>query len=188
LLLLTLPAQAAVEVAGTRFDERMKVGADEAVINGAGVRGVLFIKAYAMALYLPQKSPAAADVLAMKGSKRIRIIPLRKITAEQFADALISGIRKNHDDAGIAPLAQRIETFNTTLAAIGASNKGAVIDLDWLPSGNDGVTRLSVGGEKKGADIPGGDFYHALLKIWIGEHPIDKRLMNALLGIAEKSP
>jgi hypothetical protein len=87
LLALSLPALAALEVGDVKFDDKAKVGAGDTVINGAGMRKVLFIKGYAMALYLPQKTAAAADALAMKGAKRMRIVLLRDTSGETFADA-----------------------------------------------------------------------------------------------------
>ena len=79
LLAFSLPAFAAIDVAGVKFDDTTRVGAGDTVINGAGMRKRAFIKVYAIALYLPQKQAAAADVLAAKGPKRIAIVTLREI-------------------------------------------------------------------------------------------------------------
>lgn len=184
LVVLSLPALAAVEVAGVKFDDTAKVGAGDTVINGAGVRGVLFIKGYAMALYLPQKAGAANEVLSMKGPKRVRIVLLRDTSGETFADALPSGIRKNHSEQEIAPLNARIEALKATMLGIPNAPKGAVIHFDWLPEVAGGITRLTINGEKKGEDIPGEDFFRAVLKIWLGEHPVQGDLKDGLLGKA----
>ena len=185
LLALSLPALAALEVAGVKFDDKAAVGAGETVINGAGLRGVLFIKGYAMALYLPQKAATMADVLALKGAKRVRLILLRETSGETFADALASGIHKNHSEQEIAALKARIEILKATMLTIGTAAKGAAIHLDWLPEVSSGVTRLTVNGEKKGEDIAGEDFYRALLKIWIGDKPVQEDLKEHLLGKAQ---
>ncbi len=182
LLALSVPAFAALEVAGVKFDDKAKVGAGDTVINGAGVRGVLFIKGYAMALYLPQKAGAADDAISMKGAKRVRIVLLRDTAGETFADALPSGIRKNHTEQETAPLNARIEALKATMLSISNTPKGAVIHFDWLPEVSGGVTRLTINSEKKGEDIPGEDFYRAVLKIWLGEHPVQSDLKEALLG------
>lgn len=182
LLAFSLPALAALEVAGVKFADTAKVGAGDTVINGAGMRGVLFIKAYAMALYLPQKAGTTADVLALQGAKRIHLVLLRETSGKTFADALPSGIRKNHSEQEIAPLNARIETFKTMLLGIGTAAKGATVHLDWLPEVNGGVTRLTVNGSARGSDIPGEDFYRALLKIWLGDKPAQGDLKEHLLG------
>lgn len=185
LLFAALSTSHAAEVAGVKFDETTKVGAGETaplVLNGAGLRGVLFIKAYAMALYLPQKAATTAEVLGQKGAKRIRIVPLRDLTAEQFADALVGGIRKNHSEQEIAPLAARIDAFKATMLGLNETKKGTIIHLDWLPDTGGGVTRLTLDGARKGADIAGEDFYRAILKIWLGDEPAAGDLKEALLG------
>jgi len=182
LLVLSLPALAALEAGGIKFDDRMQVGAGETVINGVGVRGVLFIKGYAMALYLPQKSTVASEAIAMKGAKRARIVLLRDTSGETFADALPSGIRKNHSEQEVAPLNARIEALKATMLAITSTPKGAVIHFDWLPEVAGGVTRLTINGETKGADIPGEDFYRAVLRIWLGDQPVQSDLKDGLLG------
>lgn len=182
LLALSLPAFAALEVAGVKFDDKAKVGAGETVVNGAGMRGVLFIKAYAMALYLPQKAATAAEALAMKGAKRVRIVLLRDTSGETFADALPNGIRKNHNEQEVAALNARIEALKATMLAITTTPKGATIHFDWLPEVGGGVTRLSINGEKKGDDLVGEDFYRAVLKIWLGDKPVQDDLKEHLLG------
>lgn len=182
LLAIALPALAALEVAGVKFDDKASVGAAETVVNGVGLRSVFIIKAYAIALYLPQKATTTADVLAAKGAKRVRIVLLRDATGEQFADALPSGIRKNHSEQEIVPLNARIEAFKATLLGAGAVAKGGTIQLDWLPDVGGGVTRLTVNGEKKGEDVTGEDFYRALLRIWLGDKPIQSEIKDGLLG------
>lgn len=181
MLALSLPA-IALEVGDIKFDDKAKVGAGDTVINGAGLRKVLFIKGYAMALYSPQKAATTADVLAAKGAKRIRIVLLRDASGETFADALASGIHKNHSEAEIGPMNTRIETFKALMIGIGNVAKGAIVHLDWLPEIGGGATRLTVNGEKKGEDIAGEDFYRALLKIWLGDKPIQEDLKEHLLG------
>ena len=58
----------AVEVAGVRFDDALRVGEGEVVANGGGVRKKAFFKVYALVLYLPSKSGDAARVLALLGA------------------------------------------------------------------------------------------------------------------------
>jgi len=182
LLTLSLPALAALDVAGIKFDDKTKVGGADTVINGAGMRKVLFIKGYAMGLYLPQKATTDAEVLGMKGAKRIRLVLLRDASGETFADSLSSGMRKNHSEQEIVPLNARIEAFKATMVGIGNVTNGAAINLDWLPEVGAGVTRLTVNGEKKGEDVAGEDFFRALLKIWLGDKPVQDDLKQHLLG------
>lgn len=172
-------AHAATEVAGIKFENGMKVGNAELTLNGAGLRARLFIKVYAIGLYLPERRTTVAEVLALKGAKRLQVATLRDLTAEQFADALVEGIHKNLTEAEIEPLKARIEQFRSTVLVLKEAPKGTVVQIDWLPESG---TRLTFGGQKKGEDIPGEDFYKALLRIWLGERPAQDDLKDALLG------
>jgi len=179
LLALSLPALAALEVAGVKFDDTARVGAGDTLINGAGMRKRAFFKVYAIALYLPQKHTAAADVLAAKGAKRMTIVTLRDLTAEQFVDALIEALKKNHEETALVALQPRIDQFRASMMSIVNAPEKSVVHLDWLPESG---TRLSFNGAAKGSDIPGEDFYRALLKIWIGDKPAQDDLKEHLLG------
>lgn len=192
-LLSLVPAQAetGIRVAGIHFPLAAKVGrggtATESslILNGAGLRSKLFLKVYAIGLYLPQRAATTADILALHGPKRIHIVALRDLSAEQFADALVKGIHKNHGEAELATLNPRLEGFRATLLAQGEAVKGTVILLDWLPDGTDGITRLTVNGKQVGNPVPGEDFYQALLRIWLGERPAEGGLKRDLLGAAD---
>lgn len=179
LFALSLPTFAALEVAGVKFDDKAAVGAGDTVLNGAGLRNRVFFKVYAIALYLPQKVTGTADALAAKGPKRIAIVTLRDLTAEQFVDALLEALKKNHDEATLAVLQPKIEQFRSTMLSIGSAPEKSVVNLDWLPGTG---TRLSFNGTQKGSDIAGEDFYNALLRIWLGDKPAQDDLKDKLLG------
>ena len=177
--LLALPAFASIEVAGVKFEDKTKVGAAELQLNGAGLRNRAFFKVYAIGLYLPEKKNAPDAVFALNGAKRLHIVTLRELTAEQFAEALVGSIEKNHSEPELAPLKTRIEEFKAAILSLNVAPKDAVVTLDWRP---DSGTRLSFNGQAKGKDIAGEDFYRALLKIWLGNNPTQDNLRAALLG------
>jgi hypothetical protein len=70
-VLFGLPAAYALEVAGVKFDDEMRLGQNAVVANGAGMRKMAIFKIYAMALYLPQKQGEAGGALSVKGAKRV---------------------------------------------------------------------------------------------------------------------
>jgi hypothetical protein len=43
-------------------------------------------------------------------------------------------------------------------------------------------TRVGIDGKERGKPIAGEDFHLALLRIWLGENPVDRDLKRALLG------
>ncbi len=179
LLAITLPLRAA-EVAGVHLDEQIKVGDTALTLNGAGLRNKFFIKVYAMGLYLPGKTREAAHAIAQAGPKRIQIVTLRDVGAEMFVEGLTRGIEKNTGPGELAALKPRMNQFAALLKGLDEIQKGSVVALDLLPGG---ATRLSVNGRAIGQDIPGDDFYRALLRIWLGNAPAQDDLKQSLLDI-----
>ena len=179
-LFAALPAHAA-DVAGVRFDDRSTVAGSDLALNGAGLRTRFMVKVYAMGLYLPRRADTADAVASQPGPKRIQIVTLRELSAEDFANALIDGIRKNHSDTEFAGLQSRAEEFRSILLGLKTAPSGTQVRIDWLPASG---TRLSINNEIRGKDISGEDFYRALMRIWIGDKPVDEDLKNALLGKA----
>jgi len=175
---ITLPVSA-IDVAGVRFDDKASLAGSELVLNGAALRTRFMLKIYAIGLYLPRSGNTAEAVAASSGPKRIQITTLRDLDASDFADALVDGLKRNHPEAELAKLQPRIDDFRNTIVALKSTPAGSLIRLEWLPGSG---TRLSVGNEARGKDIPGEDFYRALLRIWIGEKPVDQDLKSALLG------
>ena len=174
-----LPAAYAFEVAGVTFDDEMRLGQNELVANGAGMRKMAIFKVYAMALYLPQKLGEPGAALSVKGAKRVSIGLLRDVTAQQFVDGLREGIADNHSETEMATLRDRVKAFSEAMLGIGEAKTGTRVFIDWLP---DSGTRLTVNGQVIGKDIAGEDFYKAILKIWLGSKPVQGNLKQALLG------
>jgi chalcone isomerase-like protein len=177
-ILTALPTIAA-EVGGVKFEEKMKVGTTELILNGAGVRTRAFFKVYSIGLYLPEKRNTAEGVIGLKGAKRIEIVTLRDLTAQQFADALVERIEANHSAAELAALKPAVDEFRAALLALNAAPKGTSIAIDYAPESG---TRLSVNDQVRGKPIAGEEFYRALLRIWLGEKPAQSDLKEALLG------
>ena len=171
-------AQAAITVGNVDFATRQTVQQRALELNGAGLRTRLGFKVYAMGLYLRAPLSEAGAILADKGEKRIRIVPIRDLEAKQFGDALQAGLEKNHDAATLAALKPATDALLTALAAVGEVRTGTEIVLDRL--GN-GATRLLVDAKQHGEDIADTAFYPALLRIWLGERPADSELREALL-------
>lgn len=175
LLAWALPASA-LEVAGVNVADKAKLGAAELVLNGAGIRTRAIFKVYVGALYLAEKKSTAADVLAQKGAKRVALTMLRELSAQQLNEAFEGGIQANHSAAELEAFKPRIAEL---LGLFTDAKKGDVILLDFLPESG---TVVNVNGQAKGKPIPGEDFYRALLRIWLGDKPVDGDLKKAMLG------
>jgi len=178
-LMLCTQLALAAEVAGVKVDERVKLGSSELQLNGAGIRTRLFFKVYVGALYLPERKSSATEVLALRGAKRVSMALLRDLTARQITDAFEEGIRANNSEAELAALKDQLGAFTATVHEIGSAKEKTVITFDFLPESG---TRVTVDGAARGKSIFGEDFYVALLKIWLGDNPVDANLKKAMLG------
>jgi hypothetical protein len=173
-LLLAFPAWGA-EVAGVRIDDRTRVASTDLTLTGAGLRKRLFFQVYAIGLYVRD---AKADPVSQPGPKRVQIHMLRDVGAEQFTEALADGIKANHPEAEASALEPRVRELGAIMAQLKEARQGMAIALDW----NGSETVLVVDGKPAGRPIQGEDFYRALLRIWLGEHPVQEDLKKALLG------
>jgi hypothetical protein len=178
-VMLTGFAVNAAEVAGVRIDDKTRVANADLALNGAGLRKRAFFQVYAIGLYLPQKSSSTAAVLEQPGPKRVSIHMLRDVSADAFNEALADGIRANHPEAEAKALEPRVKELTAIIAELKEAKKGMAIALDWQPQSG---TVMVVNGTARGKPIAGEDFYRALLRIWIGDKPVQDDLKKALLG------
>ncbi len=168
------------EIEGVKLDDkaRLEEGGPEVVLNGAGVRTRFFFKVYVGALYLQRKAGSVDAVLADAGPKRVAMHVLRDLTAEQLFTALKDGLADNHSPDQVAKFEPQVRQMEKIFFAIKSAKKGDAILLDYLPRAG---TRIVVNSEAKGT-VAGEDFYRALLRIWLGEQPVDAALKKAMLG------
>lgn len=168
----------AVEVEGVNFDDKIKVGSSDLVLNGTGVRSK-FGKRYVAALYVPAKSADANTILSAKGAKRVLLHLLKDGDGKTFAKAFAGGIDDNTTGADLTAVQDRAKVFSETIVSLGDVKEGSKIAIDFVPEKG---TQVSINGKPQGKEIPGEDFYKALLKVWLGEDPVQKDLKAGLLG------
>ncbi|MBC3907745.1 chalcone isomerase family protein [Undibacterium umbellatum] len=169
----------AAEVAGVKFDESVQVGGTELSLNGAGIRYKAIFKVYAAGLYLKEKKTTVPEVLASAGPRRVTIVMLRDLSNEEFGRGFMTGIQQNTDKAEKSKMTMQFIRFGELFASVPELKKGDVMTNDWIP----GVgTVVALNGKKMGDPYPDIAFYNALLRIWLGESPVDRSLKKAMLA------
>jgi len=176
-----LGAAHGIEVAGVKLPDRVRVdaGGPELVLNGAGLRTRFFLKVYAAGLYLEKKSATAAAALALKGPKRVSMHLLRGLSAKQILDALHDGVDANNSPAERERLKSELAELDVVMTQLGPIKEGDVVTLDFVPGTG---TIVTVNGAAKGKAIAGEALYEALLRVWLGDAPVQDDLKKALLG------
>jgi hypothetical protein len=175
MLCLGMPALAA-EIGGVKLDDSTTVSGQKLVLNGGGVRTKFIVKVYVASLYLPAKSVDLKAVLA-KGPRRIQMNLLRDVSADQFVDALLEGLKDNNSAAELAAVKAQTEQLVQIMKAFKEVKEKDVVTLDFV----DDATRIGLNGADRGS-IPGEAFNQALTRIWLGEHPVQDDLKKAMLG------
>jgi hypothetical protein len=174
-----LAAEPVVKVEGQSFASHLQMANADLKLNGVGLRAVAWLKAYAAALYLTQKSATTAQVMAAPGPKRLEMRMMVDVGAVEFVKAFDKGVTRNTPAADLPALRERMAAFEQRIQGLGKVRKGDVIQMDWLP----GVgMSFTVNGAVKGTPIAGEDFYAAMLKTFIGEIVSDAELKTGLLG------
>lgn len=168
-----------VEVEGQKFERTAVLGGQTLNLNGAGLRKRAFFKVYVAGLYAGQKSTDAATIINDKGPRRVSLRMLRDLEAQSFIDAFNEGLKNNTPEPQLAALKPQVDALVATLKAIGEAKTGDAINFDYTP---DGGTRITVNGQPKGNPIPGAEFFAAVLRIWLGDKPVDDTLKKGMLG------
>lgn len=178
-LAAALPAWALVEIKGARFNDTYQLGNQSLQLNGAGVRVKIVVDVYAAGLYVVRKDHNATALIGQAGPKSMQIVLLRDLTGEDFADAMVKGFKKNNSESDVAKFQAKLDEIRTLMMGFGPVKKGTTIHIDNTPGAG---TRVLVDGVQKGNEMPGDDFYAALLRIWLGPSPVDSDLKEALIG------
>ena len=166
----------AAEVGGVKLEDKASVGGQELVLNGAGIRTRAVFKVYVGSLYVPAKANTLAGVVA-KGPRRVQLNLLRNLSADQLVDALVDGLKDNTTEAEHAAIKPQIDQMVTIMKSFGDVKEGTVVTLDFV----DNQTRIAQNGQSKGA-VGGEPFNQALMRIWLGDKPVQADLKKAMLG------
>ena len=180
LLSMAFPLTAA-EVGGIRIDEKATLGGQELVLNGAGMRSRLVFKVYVGALYVPQKTSKAQDIVGRNQPRRMMLMLQRDVSADMLLESLRAGMAENNSQADLDAIKSQMDQFATIFKSVGEAKSGQVILIDYTPA--DG-TRVMLDGISQGT-ITGEPFNKALFNLWLGEHPVQESLKKALLGASD---
>jgi len=178
------PPPGSLTVSGVSYAPSVQVAGSTLQLNGAGTRYKFIIKVYTAGLYLATKAGTPDAVAAAPGPKRLHVVMLREIDANELGKLFTRGMQDN------APRDSFSKSIPGTLrmADIFSSRKklaaGDNFSVDWVP----GVgTTVLVNGQPQGAPIKEPEFFGALMSIWLGPRPADDQLKAALLGEETRS-
>ena len=175
--LLAVPGLHAAEVAGVKVADTVRVGSSDLVLNGAGLRSKFFIKVYVGALYVGQKATTPAAIYDSPQPRRMVMRMMRDLDSDALNSALDDGLKNNNTPTEMAGLKTQADQLGAIMKGIGKVREGDTIGIDFAA---DGVA-VTLNGDARGK-VAGAGFAKALLKVWLGDEPVDASLKKALLG------
>lgn len=172
-------AASAAEMSGVFVDDEITAaGGETLVLNGIGLREKLWVDVYVGSLYLSEKSTDVARILSTPGPWRVQLnFVYKEVSRDKLLEAWRDGFEGNQSADTLARLQDRIERFYDLFDA--SALAGDRYAFDYAPA--EGV-RVSRNGDLLGT-IEGEDFKTALLEIWLGNKPADKKLKKGMLGL-----
>ncbi len=163
--------------AGVRLPSTIALNHAQLVLNGTGKRTATAfnVTVYVAGLYLPARSRDAAQIFAFP-QKHLTLQFVRKVSAEDMAEALDDGVRRNVPPEGLVEARSKMKLVTSRLPAL---TKGLRLGFtqrapDWLEVrvGDELVATLREPG------LPA-----LLFTVWLGKRPPDPDLREALLGL-----
>jgi hypothetical protein len=167
----------ALEVGSVNLPDTLKAAGTDLVLNGAGQRTKLFIKAYVSGLYLKEKSSDAPKIIDADEPMAVSLqITSGIISSKMMEEAVREGFE--HSTKGnIAPIKDKIDAFVNIFKA--KINKGDLYEFYYLPGKGLEVYK----NKALSSVIEGLDFKKALFGIWLGDKPAQADLKEKMLGI-----
>ena len=176
LALILVFSAAAREAASTPAETT--VGDRLLVLNGKALRTVWGFPVYEVGLFLGAPNRDAAAIMnADREPKRVRMHMLRAVEKEKFVATVRENIDQNLTPADKEKFARELAEYIGHLEKGGDIQPGRVITIDYVPGKG---TVLGLDGRHVGT-IEGHDFYHVMLRLWIGR-PLQTSIKEGLLG------
>ena len=166
-------------LAGVTYNDAVELQGRPLLLNGAGIRYKTIVKVYTAGLYLESKAQTTAAVNALQGPKRMTITMLREIDSRELGKLFARGMEENIDKASFSKLIPSVLRMSQIFSDNKNMQAGDQFMIDWIP-GTGAV--ITVKGQAQGEPFKEPAFFQALLSIWLGEHPADWKLKEALLG------
>jgi len=179
-LCLSFSAAHGATVSGVTIPDTLSVDGQTLVLNGAGVRSRFVFDVYVGALYTSTPSQDADAIISATTPRAMTLTLMRDVDADSLLSAMKTGLRDNHDNAGLAALEPATQALETIVRRIGNGKKGDRIVLALTA---DALTLLL--NDQELGRIDDARMPAAMLRIWLGARPADKRLKQALLGLPQ---
>ncbi|MES2589657.1 MAG: chalcone isomerase family protein [Bacteroidota bacterium] len=171
---LSIFSQKTVTIENVEFFKSIKVGGENLIVNGGGLREKYWIDLYVAALYLKNKSSEASKIIQKDEEMAIYIkLVSDKVTREKFLETVKEGFANSTAGKATKEEIKKFTGFFTD-----EFKNGDKIYLEYIP--NKGV-QVKKNGKNIG-EIESLEFKKALFSIWLGSKTPNVDLKNGMLG------
>ena len=156
--------------------------APELQLKGASIRrAYAIVDTYVGQLYVENTELDAEALIATNEARRMVFhVVSNRVSARRFTNAINEGLSINISPEQMADIKPRVERlvdlFDHKFV------KGTIGYIQWYPKTQ--MSHIVIDGVEKGS-VPGKDLNDAMLKIWIGDHPVSERFKREVLGLSE---
>ena len=172
---------AQVDVAGVKLEDTADVAGAKLQLNGAGIRYKAIFKVYVASLYVGKKVATPEEFFAATGPKRLSITMLRDIDSNELGKAFTKGFEDNAPKGEMSKLIPGLVRMGQVFSDQKKLAAGDTFTNDWIPG--TGMV-MTIKGKVQGEPFKEQEFFNALMRIWLGAHPADFKLKDALMGKA----
>lgn len=181
-ILLSASLHAApVEISGIKLADPIDLAGSKLQLNGAGVRYKAVFKLYLAALYLEKKASTPEEVYALPGARRISITLLREVDSNELGKSFMRSFEENAPKTEMSKLIPGLLKMGQVFADQKRMFAGENFTLDWIPGTGSVIT---VKGKQQGDPIKEVEFFNTMMRIWLGNKPVDWKLKDDLLAKA----
>lgn len=177
LLSLCCSSVSAKNVQGIELKDSIKLGEQQLLLNGAGKRSKYFFDLYIAALYLPEASNNAQEIVTSDETMMIQIhVTSDLITSENLMRGTSEGFDKatgGQTDTIASEIADFLDAFNAPIKT------GDYFDIVYQARKGITVLKNRKITKKLTYNL---EFKQALFGIWLSEQPAQESLKNSLLG------
>jgi periplasmic protein TonB len=167
--MLSIPVYSAEQVTG--------INGQSLVLNGVGVWKKSRKEIFLSALYLPNKSTSANDILSLNEDKHLEIrILARKIRPRRFAQILREYIVINNSKQDLSSVSLSILEFINMFK--GNLKTGDIIAMDYIANER---LEVRINGSLMG-EINEAGLVVAILNSWIGQTPVTPEFKDGIMG------
>ena len=163
------------------FEPVQSVQGTDLQLNGAGTRYKVIFKVYDMALYSSRKVKTLDELLATPGPKRLSFVALRDLPGTDLGLSFIKGLSNNSTPEQIrkhTPASTRLVEIFSGRPKLAT---GDTFSMEYVPGKG---TTFFIKGVAQGNPLGDDEYFGMILRIWLGQAPVDFKLKDALLGNA----